>query len=50
MNYYLVMKYQKQMEGPCKIILVKDDARILKTRENFIRENFAQKINGKYVN
>ena len=50
MNHYLVMKYQKQMEGPCKIILVKYDAKILKARKNFIRENFAQKINGKYVN
>ena len=44
------MKYQKQMEGPCKIILVKDDAKILNARKHFIRENFAQKINGKCVN
>ena len=50
MNHYLVMKYQKQMEGPCKIILVKDDAKILNAREHFISESFAQKINGKYVN
>lgn len=44
------MKYQKQMEGPSKIILVKDDAKILNARKHFIRENFVQKINGKYVN
>lgn len=43
-------KYQKQMEGPSKIILVKDDAKILNARKHFIRENFAQKINSKYVN
>lgn len=44
------MKYQKQMGGPSRIILVKDDAKILNIRKHFIRENFAQKINGKYVN
>ena len=38
------MKYQKQIEGPCKIILVKDDAKILNARKHFIRENFAQKL------
>lgn len=44
------IKYQKQMEGPSKIILVKDDAKVLNDRKHFIRENFVQKINGKYVN
>lgn len=44
------IKYQKQMEGPTKIILVKDNAKILNARKHFIRENFVQKINGKYVN
>ncbi len=43
------IKYQKQMEGPTKIILVKDNAKILNARKHFIRENFVQKINGKYV-
>ena len=43
-------KYQKQMQGPSKIILVKDNAKILNERKHFIRNNFAQKINGKYVN
>lgn len=43
------MKYQKQMEGPSKIILVNDNAEILNDRKYFIRNNFAQKNNGKYV-
>lgn len=44
------MKYQKQMEGPSKIILVEDDAKILNVRKHFIRDNFAQNMNGQYVN
>lgn len=44
------MKYQKQMQGTSKIILVEDSAKILNVRKHFIRNNFAQKINGKYVN
>lgn len=43
------MKYQKQMQGPSKIILVKDDAKLLNTKKHFIRNNFVQKINGEYV-
>lgn len=32
-----------------KIILVKDDIKILNVRKHVIRNNFAQKINGAYV-
>lgn len=37
------------MQGPNKIILVNDNAKILKDRKHFIRNNFARKNNGEYV-
>ena len=44
------IKYQKQMLGLSKVILVKDNSKILNVRKHFIRDNYTQIINGKYVN
>lgn len=43
------MKYQQQMLGPSRIILVQDNAKILNDRKHYIRRNYANKINGNYV-
>lgn len=43
------IKYEQQMIGPSKIILVKELAHVLNNRKHIIRDSFAQKINGHYV-
>lgn len=43
------LKYEFQMNGPGKVILVNDEAQILNERKHFIRKNFTQNIAGTYV-
>ena len=42
-------KYNTQMFGPNKVILVKDDPKMLNMRKHYIRDNFTQEYNGKKV-
>lgn len=44
------MKYEQQMFGTSRIILIQDNAKKLNDRKHFIRETFVQKIAGHYVN
>lgn len=44
------MKYEEQMNGPNKIILVNEQAIVLNERKHYIRNNMAQKIQGHFVN
>lgn len=43
------LKYEFQMNGLGKVILVNDEAKVLNERKHFIRKNFTQNIAGTYV-
>ncbi len=43
------MKYNYQMKGPNKVILLNDDQDLLNERKHWIRKNYGQKIKGHYV-
>lgn len=43
------MKYEIQMNGPNRVLLVKEDADILNVRKHYVRENLTQRIASHYV-
>ena len=42
-------KYETQMSGPNKVLLVKEDADVLNIRKHYVRENLTQRIASHYV-